>query len=69
LLLLLPTVIIAVAKSRPIPRQVRKVAFKPGQSVSKGINILWLEQIRNESSAAQTPLKKIRFYAVQKAGL
>jgi len=45
----LPTVIIAVAKSRPIPRQAREVAFKPGQSVSKGINILWLEQFRTKA--------------------
>jgi len=67
-LLLLPTVIIAVAKSRPIPRQVRKVAFKPGQSLSKGISILWLAQIRNESSAAQTPLKKSDFMLFKKLG-
>lgn len=68
MLLLLLTVIVSVAKSRPIPQQVRAIAFKQAQSLNKGISISWLEQTWNERSLAQNAIKKSDFLLLKKLG-
>jgi endoglucanase len=66
--LLLLIAITTVAKSRPIPRQVRAIAFKRAKSLNNGISISWLEQTWAENSLAQNAIKKSDFLLLKKLG-